>query len=501
MAVASRILRIMVFNRKTLAIFGLLVISGFLRLYQIDRYMQFQGDEGRDALVLWQMIIEKKFTLIGPGTSIGNMYNGPLYYYLVLPSFLFAGLSPVGPSVFVALLGVATVWFIYKVGSEWFSPMAGSTAAVLYALSPTVIIYSRSSWNPNVMPFFSLLCIYALWKVYKGEKMWWLIVSFSSLAFAIQSHYLGLLLIPTIIFWWFLTWRHLANNGSEAKFKQFSVYSIMIFSFLMSPILLFDLRHKFINLKAMWAFFSQRQETVNFKVYKALPNIIPIFNRIITTLMVAGERNAGFFMSAVSGFGGIFLFRKRYKKIHLEILITWITFGLVGLGLYKQSIYDHYFGFLFPAVFIFFGAVAGFFWERKKVYRGVVVVILFSLLLINVSRAPILAVPNDLYQHTEIISRTIMEKSEGRPFNLGMIAKQNYDDGYRFVLKKFDATLREVPPDRTEQLFVICELPPSECKPVGNPKAEIANFGWVKIDQSWIFSWGVTLFRLVPYKP
>lgn len=94
-----------------------------------------------------------------------------------------------------------------------------------------------------------------------------------------------------------------------------------------------------------------------------------------------------------------------------------------------------------------------------------------------------------------------MEKSEGRPFNLGMIAKQNYDDGYRFVLKKFDATLREVPPDRTEQLFVICELPPSECKPVGNPKAEIANFGWVKIDQSWIFSWGVTLFRLVPYKP
>src|SRR3990167_6345444 len=131
---------------KLSALIVLVLLAAFLRLYQIDRYMQFQGDEGRDALVLWKLVVEKKLTLIGPGTSVGHMYNGPLYYYLILPSFVLAGLSPVGPSVFVALIGVATVLMIYLIGREWFSPMAGSTAAILYALSPTVIIYSRSSW-------------------------------------------------------------------------------------------------------------------------------------------------------------------------------------------------------------------------------------------------------------------------------------------------------------------------------------------------------------------
>ena len=36
-------------------------------------------------------------------------------------------------------------------------PKAALIAATLYAISPTIIVYSRSSWNPNVMPFFSLL--------------------------------------------------------------------------------------------------------------------------------------------------------------------------------------------------------------------------------------------------------------------------------------------------------------------------------------------------------
>ena len=30
------------------------------------------------------------------------------------------------------------------------------------------------------------------------------------------------------------------------------------------------------------------------------------------------------------------------------LLMFWYFFGLIGLGLYKQHIYDHYFGFLFP---------------------------------------------------------------------------------------------------------------------------------------------------------
>ena len=80
-------------------------------------------------------------------------------------------LNPVGPAIMVALFGIATVFLVFKVGKEFVSPWVGLIAASLYAVSPLVISYSRSSWNPNLVPFFSLLLLYYLWKVIDTKKI------------------------------------------------------------------------------------------------------------------------------------------------------------------------------------------------------------------------------------------------------------------------------------------------------------------------------------------
>lgn len=499
----SRVLAKKIFTKKVLkwgALVILLLLAAFLRLYRIGEFMQFQGDEGRDALVLWRMAVEKRPTLIGPGTSVGNMYNGPLYYYLVLPSFIVAGLSPIGPSVFVALLSVATVWLIYQFGKEWFSPIAGSTAAVLYALSPTVIVYSRSSWNPNVMPFFAILVIFSAWKIYKGEGRWWFFILAVSLAVAVQAHYLGLLLIPTAILWWILS---LIKVKSEQRldFKHYSIYATIVFFLLMSPILLFDIRHQFINTKAMWVFFTQRQTTVNFKVYKAIPQFVPLFTQATTRLLAAGLDNLGKLTSFVVGVGAVILLVRQRRSGALWLLASWLFIGLVGLGLYKQSVYDHYFGFIFPAFFLLLGAVVEYFWRLRMLYRLAVIGGFLGLIWTSILQSPAWGYPNFLYQHTQVVAQKIIQEARGQPFNLGMIAKQNYDAGYRFVLTKSGAPLKETPQEITEQLFVVCETKVAECNPVGHPKAEIANFGWAKIDGVWYFTWGTTLFRLTHNRP
>jgi len=144
----------------------IIILASVLRLYRISEYMTFLGDEGRDVMIVRRFLVNGDLMLIGPGTSIGNMYLGPLYYYLIAPALLLANFSPVGPAIFIALLGVATVFLVFFVGREWFGPTAGGFAALLYSLSSVVIIYSRSSWNPNIMPFFALLTIYSVWK-------WW----------------------------------------------------------------------------------------------------------------------------------------------------------------------------------------------------------------------------------------------------------------------------------------------------------------------------------------
>ena len=190
----------------------IILTAVFLRLYKIGDYMTFLGDEGRDVIVVRRLLVYGDPILIGPGTSIGGMYLGPLYYYMMAPVLFLAGFSPVGPAVQVALLGVVTVFLVWLVAREWYPSFNGAystnwtalIAAGLYAISPTVIHFSRSSWNPNIMPFFSLLSIYSIWKVYKDKNYNWLIVLGISFAFVLQSHYLGLLLAPTILLFWIL---------------------------------------------------------------------------------------------------------------------------------------------------------------------------------------------------------------------------------------------------------------------------------------------------------
>src|SRR5258708_1626561 len=126
--------------------------------------MTFLGDEGRDVLVAYN-ILHGHFTLLGPTASVGGFYFGPIYYYFMAPALLFANYNPVGPAIMIALIGIATVWLVYLFGKEFFSRGVGIIAALLYAISPLVVAYSRSSWNPNPVPFFALL---VLWFVYKG---------------------------------------------------------------------------------------------------------------------------------------------------------------------------------------------------------------------------------------------------------------------------------------------------------------------------------------------
>ena len=176
----------------------IILLAAFLRLYRISEYMTFLGDEGRDVLVAKRMIVDRKFTLLGPITSVGSIYMGPAYYYLMTPFLLIWGMDPVGPSVMVALFAVATVALIYKFCREFINPYAGIISAFLYATSPLTIIYGRSSWNPNVVPFFGLAVIYGLAKTVVKGQFRWLAASGLALGILLQLHYVTLLFIPVI---------------------------------------------------------------------------------------------------------------------------------------------------------------------------------------------------------------------------------------------------------------------------------------------------------------
>ena len=104
-------------------------------------------------LVVKRMIVDHKFTLLGPTASVGGFFLGPMYYYFMVPFVWVSGLNPAGAAVMVGLFGIATVILLYKAGKDMVDVSVGLVAAALYSMSPLIIAYSRSSWNPNVVPF------------------------------------------------------------------------------------------------------------------------------------------------------------------------------------------------------------------------------------------------------------------------------------------------------------------------------------------------------------
>ena len=239
-----------IFRWELIAILTILAVTAFVRLYRIDQYMTFLGDEGRDAVAMRDIVLLKHVPLIGPGTSIGNMYLGPWYYYLTAPILLLAGFSPVGPSIQVALIGLLTVALIWWIGRQWFGRVPALLISTLYSLSPTIIISSRSSWNPNITPFFALLTIYGIWKVWRLGYWRWLIVAAISFAFVLNSHYLGLSASGPMILFIFLAYPKFKNSPKPTSI----FYFLSLSSCLMSPLLWFDLRHDWSNFKSIKTF-------------------------------------------------------------------------------------------------------------------------------------------------------------------------------------------------------------------------------------------------------
>jgi 4-amino-4-deoxy-L-arabinose transferase-like glycosyltransferase len=137
-----------------LFVLAILLVGSYLRLYRIDEYLTFLGDEGRDVIRVRQMLVEGDLIFLGPTASVGGFFLGPLYYYLMAPFLWLWRYDPVGPAVMVALFGIATIYLVYYFGKKVFHTSVGLTAALLYALSPLTIAYSRSSWKPQCRPFF-----------------------------------------------------------------------------------------------------------------------------------------------------------------------------------------------------------------------------------------------------------------------------------------------------------------------------------------------------------
>ena len=479
--------------RENILVLFILSIGAFLRLYRIADYMTFLGDEGRDVLVVKRLIVNFDIPFIGPTASVGGFFLGPLYYYLMAPFLWLFRLSPVGPAVMVALFGIATIYLVYLSGRIFFNKNTAYMAASLYALSPLVISYSRSSWNPNLVPFFSLLLIFSLFQSVKTGKKIWFFLCGVSLGAGMQFHYLFLFLFPPLIIFVFLERKKL-NLG---KFIFLSLSGFMLFMF---PFIAFELKNHFPNTKTIYQFLLSGKEisaaSENWRV-KLFNIIFRLFARLVffypapEQLERFGKTrlffwNLSIITSIISSFVLLIFQSVKKKQVQSVLLLLWWFFGVGLFYFYHKQIYDYYLGIMFALPFLLLGNLLSEI-AQMRILKPLIFLGVVSLIILNWSGRPFIYEPNRQFKQTETVSRFVFGQAGGEPFNFALLTNSNSDHAYRYFFEIWGMPPviienEEKDPERktvADQLLVICEM--DDCKPLGHPLWEIAGFGRAEI--------------------
>lgn len=184
------------------ALLLILLVGIFLRTYNFRNWVRFNDDQARDAT--WtQGIIEgnRPLPLVGPKAGSTEFRLGPMYYYFQYTSARVFGDRPDAlayPDLFFSILTIPLLFVFLK---KYFSPKESLLVTAVFSVSAYVVEYSRFAWNPNSLPFFSLLFLYALLEIAKPQQKRpyrWAAVAGITLGVGVQLHVLFLTIVPVV---------------------------------------------------------------------------------------------------------------------------------------------------------------------------------------------------------------------------------------------------------------------------------------------------------------
>lgn len=459
----------------------------FLRIYQLSDFVTFLGDQGRDAIIIKRILTFEHFPAVGPSTSIGHIYLGPFYYYFIAPWLLFFNFDPLGLAVGVALFSSFFLLCSYFILKEFFGAKTAIIATVLLTFSTTLIDFSRFSWNPNLLPFFSLFCAYFLIKALKTNKIYYFILFGAFLSFSIQLHYLALFLIIPIPI---LLLIHICERRAHFLKTIVGVCTAAVsFTIFSSPLIIFDLRHDFLNSRG---FIALARESINSGQSNFFSSILTSFNRL-NKYVFNFELNTYLLIALLITIILFALFELRKSTPRRGIFIFFI-FLFIGVSLFGGPQYQHY----YSAVYVFYLVCISIILSNlSKGFKGNVLVGILLLVYVYLNSQGYIFLTKQgsrQIQRAKNVALAISKKVTQDKFALTALPEKYSESTYRYFLEiGGKKPIEKDSLEKADELFVVCEV---ACPLIiGNPQWDIAYFAPRTINYTTKID-GITIYRL-----
>lgn len=269
----------------------------------------FHSDVARDQLILQEMLDQKKITLIGPRSSMPGMFHGPLWYYVtIIPFILFRG-NPVAMGWFWWFLGLITggifAFFCYRsTKSYWVTSLA---TLLYYLLELSAAVGPTNTYFASLLAFLPFVFWLEWWK---DSKWFWAALAWLSMGLLVQFQMA--FIVPIAVAWFPV---FLFRIFQKKLFKQF----LTVFAFLppLVTFLLFDLRHDWLQARALLSFVTEGDASGHFDFWPRF------FERLQTML-----KNGLSLFALPAWLNGLFLlgvtiFGWRGKKDRPMLAIAW----------------------------------------------------------------------------------------------------------------------------------------------------------------------------------
>src|SRR5688572_24768867 len=219
---------------------AIVALAAYLRLANLD-LAEFKRDEADVALRALDLLAGRSLPLVGIGTSVPGLENGPLMIYLTAIPLALAHDAALA-SGFVGLLNLVALLASAKFAERVFGRLAAIFGALAYAAGSWAVLFSRKLWPNEAMPLFSALLALALHDAVVGGRPRGVVLAGLWLGALVSLHPSGILFVPFALV-------ALAFRPSML-FSRASLLGVGAAGLVSLPLLIYEASRRFAGVRA-----------------------------------------------------------------------------------------------------------------------------------------------------------------------------------------------------------------------------------------------------------
>jgi len=191
-------------KKKNIILISILLLGSFLRIRKIWNYPPLNADEAAIGYNAYSILKTGRGEHGNPWPlhfkSFGDYKPGG-YFYLVLPFLAVFGLNTLAVRLPCLILSIITIYLIFKIFDlVWKDETLSLISALVLAVSPWHLHFSRGGWESNVAVFFLVLGTYLFYKFISDNSRLLFLFSVFSFIASMYVYHSARVIAPLLFF-------------------------------------------------------------------------------------------------------------------------------------------------------------------------------------------------------------------------------------------------------------------------------------------------------------